>query len=86
MFLSEQIDEEYEVEQEALTSQEITERKEFEEEVSFIIEDVDIDVDECTEAANVSSSNVSSNRSRLARVTCVDVNAGTQASAFYDLR
>ena len=91
MYLSEEIDEEFEAKEEAARSKQNEEMAAFTEEVSFIFED---DVDECTTDLNTSNAadlnrsqccNVSLNRSGLCRINTVDVHdASTQTDAYYD--
>ena len=93
MYLSEEIDEEFEAEEEATRSKETEEKAALTQELSFIYEE--IDDDECatdlntfnaTDDLNSSQcSKVSLNRSGLARLNCVDVDdASTQTDACYD--
>ena len=91
MYLSEEIDEEFEAEEEAARSAQNEEKAAITEELNYIFED---DVDESVTDQNRSNavdlnssqvSNVSLNRSGLAQVNSVYVDdASTQTDAFYD--
>ena len=91
MYPSEEIDEEFEAEEEAARSAQNEEKDAITEELNYIFED---DVDESVTDQNRSNavdlnssqvSNVSLNRSGLARVNSVYVDdASTQTDAFYD--